>query len=84
MEEPLSRLSIYPIVSFPNVNPGLFIIKQPGVNKGFTKLYIGNIILIKLPLGTKQEGRSHYRHSRSGFYAYSLLAQASLTTREVG
>ena len=83
MEEPLSRLSIYPIVSFPNVNPGLFIIKQPGVNKGFTKLYIGNIILI-LPSGIKQVGRSHYWHSRSGFYAYSLLAQASLTTREVG
>ena len=54
MEEPLDRLSIYPIVSFPNVNPSLFIIKQPGVNKGFTKLYIGNIILIILPLGIKQ------------------------------
>ena len=60
MKEPLNRLSIYPIVSIPHVNPSLFIIKQPGVNKGFTKLYIGNIILIILPLGIKQEGRSHY------------------------
>ena len=56
MEEPLNRLSIYPIVSFPNVNPSLFIIKRPGVNKGFIKLYIGNILLIMLPLGIKQDG----------------------------
>ena len=84
MKEPLNRLSIYPIVSIPHVNPSLFIIKQHGVNKGFTKLYIGNIIIIILPLEIKQDGQSHYWHSRSGFYAYSLLAQASLTTREVG
>ena len=53
MEESLNRLSIYPIVSFPNVNPSLFIIKQPEVNKGFAKLYIGSIILIILPFGIR-------------------------------
>ena len=41
-EEPLCRRTIYPIDSFPNANPGVFIIKQLKIKHGIYKVALGN------------------------------------------